>query len=232
MLLDDQKALDLFLLISTRAAKWRGKRKYKENEVLLSNKGVQYTQEKASFFEESGGEKYFTGRRSPWLPFHLVTQWFSSAPRVALTRVAIPFLPGRAWIHPPVSSQPCAPALLLLLPPPRVWMLRQQGCHPHHDLTHTFIFSLLMNSADISIQKTPKNELQPRGSSDFFLESGGLDLHLPWSWATASLEPVSQFSRGLCCSCFPLIFPISHQLCCTSNVQNILCMYVASYSSK
>lgn len=132
----------------------------------------------------------------------------------------------------PVSSQPCAPTLLLLLPLPWVWVLRQQGGHPHHDITHTFIFSLLMDSAYISIQQTPECELQPHESLDFLLESGGLDLHLPWSWATARLEPVSHLSRGLCCSCFPLIYPISHQLCCTSDTQNMLYMYVASYSSK
>lgn len=83
-----------------------------------------------SSLKKGGGEKDFTGGRCAWLPFHLVTQWFSSAPRVALTRAAIPFLPGRAWIHPPVSSQPCAPTLLLLLRLPQVRVLRQQGGHP------------------------------------------------------------------------------------------------------
>lgn len=57
---------------------------------------------KLSSVKKSGGEKdrlHRGGEVHAWLPFHLVTQWFSSAPRVALTRVAIPFLPGGAWIH-------------------------------------------------------------------------------------------------------------------------------------
>lgn len=189
-------------------------------------------QEKAQFFEERWGRERLHRREmcmAALSPGNSVVQFCTQG---GTDQSCHPF-PAWQSLDPSPCEQPalCTHSAPASAPATIPGAQAARGTS-HHDIIHTFIFSLMMNSADISIQNSPKSELQPRGSSDFFLESGGLDLHLSRSWATANLEPVSHLSRGLCCSCFPLISPISHQLRSISNIQNVLYIYVASYSSK
>lgn len=101
--------------------------------------------------------------------------------------------PFPAWIHAPVSSQPCTPSLLLLCPCLSSGRSARGTCPSWHG-SHLHRLSL-DEKCRYFILQTPQSELQPHGCSNFFLGSGGLDLCLPQSWGTARLEPVSIFSR-------------------------------------